>query len=362
MPDDDGHERLAAWIRDQVADADEVRVHGLDRIELGHSAEMLTLTVTTVTAEAERALDVVVRLRPPEPGLLEPYDLQRQFEILRALDGTDVRAPRALWIEPSGDVLGRPFFVMERMEGEVWEREPIPAEVEAEPGRLRRMCESMVDQFAAVHLVDLRATGLDALGDGRHYVGSELDHWESEMRRVQLGPLPALERLLEELRRQQPEPCPRVTLVHGDPKPGNVAFVGDTASAVFDWELASIGDPLADVGYLEIMWALPVGVTSRPSSLGVEEFVARWEKRTGITAAHREWYRAMQAFKLGALQLVGSMLFDAGHWDDPRAFEMAMAIELIVPMGLRDLGIDEKLEMGPIYPRAEDVRFRDARR
>jgi aminoglycoside phosphotransferase (APT) family kinase protein len=93
--------------------------------------------------------------RPKEPGLLEPYDLQRQLDVMKALEGSDVRAPRALWIETTREVLGRPFLVMERAEGEMYERNPVTPEMEAEPGRLRRMCEDMVDQLAAIHLVDL---------------------------------------------------------------------------------------------------------------------------------------------------------------------------------------------------------------
>ena len=137
------------------------------------------------------------------------------------------------------------------------------------------MGESLVDQLAAIHMVDLATSGLLALGDGTTFVADELDRWEGEMQRVQRGPLPAMERLIEELRRQQPEPNPRVTLVHGDPKPGNFGFAGDEVSAVYDWELAAIGDPLTDIGYLELLWAIPVGITSRPSSLTVDEFVAR---------------------------------------------------------------------------------------
>jgi len=344
---------LQTWLAEQVPEADEVTVEGLDKVEMGHSAEMFTLTMVTIIGGVEQRDDIVVRLRPPEPGLLEPYDLQRQFEVMQGLEGTDVRAPRALWIEPTGDVLGRPFLVMNRLDGEVWEQNEIPAEVEAEPGRIRRMCEDMVDQYAAIHLVDLEATGLSSLGDGGNYVTRELAHWESEMKRVQRGPVPAMERLLVELRRQQPDPSPRITLVHGDPKPGNVGFVGDEVSAVFDWELSTLGDPLTDVGYLELMWAMPVGISSRPDSLTVDEFIARYEERTGFTAEHREWYFAMQVFKVCAIQLIGSMLFDAGHNDDPRSVGMAMGIELMAPMGLAALGVDEPVEMGAIYPREE---------
>ncbi len=357
---DDVATKLSAFFASQIPDADEVRVEGLDAVTFGHSAETLLLTLVTSIGGEERRQEVVVRQRPPAPGLLEPYDLQVQYDVLKGLRGTDVRAPGALWIEPTGDVLGRSFFVMERIDGEVWEMQPIPPGLEAEPGTLRRMCESIVDQVAAIHLVDLEATGLRSLADGRDFLTRELDRWAGEMHRVQRGPVPALERMLAELRRQQPEPCPRITLVHGDPKPGNFAFVADEVSAVYDWELASIGDPLTDVGYLDLLWAMPVGITSRPSSLTADEFVARYEERTGIEVQHRKWYRAMQVFKVNVIQLIGSMLFDAGHSHDLRGVGMARGLEMMAPIGLRDLGVTDELEMGAIYPREERIREAEA--
>ena len=104
-----------------------------------------------------------------------------------------MRAPRALWLEESGDVLGRPFFVMERVAGEVYE---MAAPQDATPERIRRMCLSMADQLAAIHTVDLSATGLDSLTEEATHLDRELDHWSGEMHRVQRGSLPALERLL----------------------------------------------------------------------------------------------------------------------------------------------------------------------
>jgi aminoglycoside phosphotransferase (APT) family kinase protein len=87
--------------------------------------------------------------------------------------------------------------------------------------------------------VDLHESGLGAIGDGSQYLEHELSHWSDEIRRVKRGPLPALERLLKELQDQLPEPCPSVTLVHGDAKSGNYAFQDGEVSAVFDWELAT---------------------------------------------------------------------------------------------------------------------------
>ena len=351
-------ERFERWLVTQQPGADAVRVAGSDRLELGHSAEMLMLTLRERRGAEETQRDVVVKLRPPPPGLLEPYDMQRQFRILRALEPTEIRAPQALWLEPNGDVLGRAFYVMERVPGEVYER-VVPESLDADPGLIRRMCEDLIDQLAAIHRVDLKATGLDQLADPATFVERQLDHWEGEMRRVQKGPLPALERLVAELRRQRPEPSPHHTLVHGDAKPGNFAFVGDRVSGVFDWEMTDVGDPMADIGYLELMWAYPVGITSRPTAPSFDAMLARYEAQSAVKVLHRPWYRAFQAYKTAVILLVGSMLLEDGHTDDLRCFEMALGIDFTTQPGLRDLGVYEKLDAGPVLP--SDARIAEAR-
>ncbi len=350
--DVDRLDRLAAWLATQLPGCDDVRVEALDRVEFGHSAETLTLTVCWRGDGVGHRQDVVLRQRPPAPGLLEPYDLARQFAILGGLEATPVRAPRALWYEGTGEVLGREFYVMERLGGTVYER-TIPDELVAAPDRVRRMSESLVEQLAAIHLVDLSATGLDALGNGHGYLDRELDHWVGEIRRVQRGPLPALERLEAALRERRPEASAIVTLVHGDPKPGNFAFEGGEVSAVFDWEMSTVGDPLADIGWAEVTWTMPGTFTSLPASLDVDAFVARYEELSGITVVHREWYRAMQMFKMAAILLVGAMHFDAGITDDLRLAQMGYGVHFLTAGALANLGIADELESGPVMANEE---------
>jgi len=352
---EDIRSKLGSWLATCLPDADDVRIEGLDRVDFGHSAETMLLTLAWRTNGADRREDVVLRLRPPAPGLLEPYDLRRQFEILRGLEGTPVRAPRALWLEGSGDVLGREFYVMERLHGTVYERS-VPEKLAAAPDRIRRMSESILEQLAAIHSVDLRATGLAAIADGRDYLERELQHWAREMRRMQRGPLPALERLSTELCERKPEQCPTVTLVHGDPKPGNFAFVGDEVSAVFDWEMATVGDPLADIGWAESLWRTPGSFTSLPGALAPDELVTRYEELTGIPVRNREWYRAFQQFKLTVILFVGGMLFDGGFTDDLRLAEMGLVVHPMTRRALHELGIDADLEPGPVSPRDERLR------
>jgi aminoglycoside phosphotransferase (APT) family kinase protein len=346
-------QRLTGWLRGQVPDADEVRLDGIDRVSFGHSAEMMTLRVVTRQGGRDDHQDVVLRLRPEPPALLEPYDLARQFRILRALADTPVRVPRALWLEQTGDVLGRPFFVMERVTGDVYEMEP-PAD--AADQTVVRMCQSLVEQLAAIHTVDLGGTGLDTLDDGANHLDRELGHWAAEMNRVKRGHLPALERLHRELLTAKPEPCPKVTLVHGDAKPGNFAFIDGEVSAVFDWEMTTVGDPLTDIGWLEMLWMQPVGINSHPAALAVDDLLAHYQAVSGVTVANRPWYRAFNAYKMAVICLIGAMLVEDGHSDDQKLVLAAYGTSLLTGAGLTELGIDEDLDDGPVLPRQARIQ------
>ncbi len=217
------------------------------------------------------------------------------------------------------------------------------------------MSRGVVEQIAAIHRVDVEQAGLGFLGDGRNFLDRELAHWAAEMRRVQRGPLPALERLHAELLAQQPEQSATVTLVHGDPKPGNFAFVDDDVSAVFDWELTTLGDPLADIGWAEVNWVTPGSFTIRPGGFTTDELVARYEELSGIPVVHREWYRAFQGFKMCVIMFVGSMLFDQGHSDDLRLASMGMAVDMFTKPALLALGIEDDVEPGPVTAREARV-------
>lgn len=355
MTGDDFESRLSGWLRTQLPDATDVRIEGLDRVEFGHSAEMMVLTIVSSTGGTEERRDVVLRLRPRPPALLEPYDLAKQFTVLRALEGTAVLAPRALWLEDVGDVLGRPFFVMERVPGTVYEMEA-PQEPEVSARGVRRMCESMAEQIAAIHTVDIAAARLESLDDGGNHLHREIEHWSSEMQRVKRGTLPALERLLRELTRSQPAPSAAVTLVHGDAKPGNFAFVGGEVSAVFDWELTTVGDPMTDIGYLELLWRMPVGIPSHDAAPAIDDVIAHYATASGLTIANREWYRAFNAFKLAVINLIGSRLFDDGATDDQRFMLNAYGIPIFTQMGLAELGVAEQLDDGPVMPSEERMK------
>jgi aminoglycoside phosphotransferase (APT) family kinase protein len=346
--------RLEQWLSQQMPEATDVRVEGAGHVEFGYSADMSLLTVRWSQNEDKHSLDVVLRARPPEPGLLEPYDLRGQFEILKALEATAVQSPKALWIDETGEVTGRPFYIMERLQGDVYEQD-VPEEIAASPERIRRMAEHVIEEIATIHRVDLSATGLERLSVGHDYIDLDLAHWADEMNRVKRGPLPALERLHAELVARRPEPTPQVTLIHGDAKGGNFAFVNDEVSAVFDWEMTTVGDPMSDIGWVEVTWKLTPPFSAL-SSDEFEELLAHYAQLAGVVLHDRSWYRAYQTFKMTIILLIGAMLFDQGHSDDRRFADMAFGIPFITKMGLAELGINEKIESGPVRPREERLK------
>ena len=140
--------------------------------------------------------------------------------------------------------------------------------------------------------------------------------------------------------RRKPEPCPQVTLVHGDAKPGNFAFIDGDVSAVFDWEMTTVGDPLTDIGWLELLWMQPVGINSHPAALTIDALLAHYQAISGIKVENRSWYRAFNAYKMAVICLIGAMLVDDGHSDDQKLVLAAYGTPLMTKVGLAEFGID----------------------
>ncbi|MCM3882540.1 phosphotransferase family protein [Frankia sp. R82] len=361
MTDTGVPQALLSWLQEQMPSASGVRVeHTGPAALVGYSAELLMLTVAWDVDGTHHRQEVVGRLCPPSPGLLEPYDMARQVAVLRGLEKTEVRSPRVLWFEESGTVLGRPFYLMERLGGSAYEGN-IPDRIAQDPVLVRRMSKSLIEQLATIHQVDIAATGLDALGDGRTYLRDDLEHWAAEMHRVQRDTLPGLERLLGELRARLPVPSERISLLHGDAKPGNFAYQSGEVSAVFDWEISAIGDPLADLGYLGTLWNSRVYVTSQPGALTLDEAISYYRSITGYPVDDLSWYKALACYKTCVIVLIGAMLFDAGHTDDLRFAVIANNLPIFLRRGLGLLGVDDDVDAGPVTPRPERVEAVRAR-
>ena len=247
--------------------------------------------------------------RPPRPPLPpSAHDVLREAFLLRAVQDTAVRVPRVLATCDDDAVIGAPFYVMERIEGDVLTTR-LPAGTDG-----ARVGADLVEALVEVHAADWRALGLEGYGKPSGYLERQLRRftglWEHNRTRV----LPVLDRVTRWLGEHLPESGP-ATIVHGDYRLGNTMFAGNRLSAIFDWELATIGDPLADVGYLVATWAQaadPEGsivglspVTREPGFPTRAELVARYEERSGRSMSDLRWYTTLALWK-SAVFLEGS--------------------------------------------------------
>jgi aminoglycoside phosphotransferase (APT) family kinase protein len=182
--------------------------------------------------------------------------------------------------------------------------------------RRLRIAHELYDHLADIHLFDWRVKGLSQVLDdpGENAGVAALDHWEKELRTVQLEPEPELEVVLSWLRHHAPSST-ITTLVHGDFKAGNVLLQGDTVVAILDWETAHLGDPLEDIGW--VTNPLRAGEHRIPGMWGPAELIERWTRRTGLHADPEviRWWNVLANLKLSVIVLTGVHAFVDGRLD-----------------------------------------------
>ncbi len=269
---------------------------------------------SNVTYLVRRGGQAWVLRRPPRPPLPpSAHDVLREARLLSAVQDAEVRTPRVLAVCANEAVIGAPFYLMERVGGDVLTAE-IPPALDDEASR-RRIGEELVDALVELHAVDWRACGLEGYGKPTGYLDRQLRRFGGLWEHNRTRELPVLERVTAWLGEHRPG-SQDATIVHGDFRLGNTMFApGPRLVAIFDWELATIGDPLADVGYLVATWAQPGdgestlfslgAVTRRPGFPTREELIERYEARSGRSMSDVRWYTALALWK-SAVFLEGS--------------------------------------------------------
>jgi aminoglycoside phosphotransferase (APT) family kinase protein len=279
--------------------------------------------------------DLVIR-RPPR-GPLPPsaHDVLREARVLRGLEGR-APVPRVLAVCDDPSVIGAPFYVMERVDGEVVS-ETVPPVLDTEACR-RRMGEELVDALVALHAADWRAAGLPGFGRPDGYLERQLKRFTGLWERNRTRDLPAVERVGRWLEANVPS-SPPATIVHGDFRLGNVMYAPSVPVrlvAIFDWEMSTIGDPLADLGYLCTFWVdrddPPAGIFERqaltraPGWPTRAELVERYEERSGRSMGHLRWYEALALWKIIVFMEGNYRRALAGSVDDPYLTSFGEAI------------------------------------
>ena len=310
-------EKLATYLKDRLPGEGPFEIA---RHRAGHSNE---------TFFVRRGSQSWALRRPPAGAFLpSAHDVAREYTVLSALDSTNVRTPRTTLLCNEDEVIGAPFYLMEKMEGVVIRDELPPAYSESDRMRIG---EELVDALVELHSIDPDACGLGSFGKKEGYLARQLRRWTGQMDLTLplTRELPSLRRIGEWLHAKLPE-SPAATIVHGDYKLDNVMFDASEPKliAILDWEMSTLGDPLADLGWMISFWREPSdpsggvfgdlgSVMKLPGFASREQLVTRYVDATGRDASALDWYVVLAIWKL-AILLEGSYARHlAGMTDDP---------------------------------------------
>jgi aminoglycoside phosphotransferase (APT) family kinase protein len=288
----------------------------------------------------------VMRRPPAGPLLPTAHDVMREYRYISALHGK-ARVPVPVTGCEDVSVIGAPFFLMERVEGQEI-RETLPPAWDNLPGRAT-MAEEVIDTLVELHEVDWRGVGLTGRDSG--YTKRQLDRWASQwqLTRPRTRDLPGLDAITEWLQARVPEEVPH-TVVHGDYKLDNLIFSREEPRllAMLDWEMATIGDPLADLGWLMYYWhPLPIpdpyadkaeqlhAVSTEEGFPGVAEMVAMYERKSGRPMQHFLFYHVLANYKLIVILEGLYMQYIEGSASNPASADFEWRVPMMVTQAER---------------------------
>jgi aminoglycoside phosphotransferase (APT) family kinase protein len=294
--------RLVTWLGEHL---DEPGPYAWKRLAGGQSNHTYLLT---------GARSTMILRRPPD-ATIDPsaHSMEREHVMLQALSHSDAPAPRPLALCTDLEVIGVPFLVMEHAAG-VAIRDTLPAGAPPQPRAAREVGEALVDALATLQAVPWRDVGLEGFGRPDGFLERQVGRWTKQYRRVQVRELPQFDRVAAWLEAERP-PATAPGIVHGDFHSDNSLMVFDGAArvtAILDWEMATIGDPMLDLGLLLAYW----GTDGRPAEVSFPEMQAfsrvagapsraelaqRYADATGRTVEHLDYYMALSFWKLAAI-------------------------------------------------------------
>jgi aminoglycoside phosphotransferase (APT) family kinase protein len=326
---------LTSYLRAHVPGEDADAPLAIRRHEAGYSNETFFI---------RRGGQRWVLRRPPRGELLPTaHDVLREYRVLAGLHGTAARVPRPVIACEDTAVIGAPFYLMEHVEGVVI-REELPPAFDASEQR-RRLGEEMIDALVELHGVDWHTPALEGLGRPSGYLERQLRRWagQIDLTMQRTRPLAGIAEATEWLGAHVPDSS-ATTVVHGDYKLDNVTMSAEGPArllAIFDWEMATLGDPLSDLGWLLAYWGDtgeppehilpgPNLVTMAPGFHSRGEMAALYEERSGRSMHDFLFYYVLALWKLTIIIEGLYMHYLEGTAANPRAGEFEWRVPLMI--------------------------------
>ena len=306
-------------------------------------------------AVTDGSTELVLRRPPLSHVQASAHDMSREYRVISALGPTDVPVPATELFCDDPDVIGAPFYLMELSPGIAYRRR---ADVEAlGPDTLRHLMFDLVDTLVALHTVDPAEVGLADLGKVSGFNTRQLRTWRRQLEGLRSRELAGIDELAFLLASDIPEPGTG-GLVHGDYRLDNVLIDGATGqeriTAVLDWEMSTLGDPLSDLALLLLYADQPMldgdgpdgassAISSVPGYPTADEIVARYAVGSGRDVSDLRWYRAFASFKLAVVLEGVYFRFQHGATLGPGFDGIAEMVQPLVEQGLRTLRTSEPL-------------------
>lgn len=320
---------LTAYLGHKLPDADGIEVSGATKIVGGASRETWSFDADWREGGESRRQGFILR-RDPDASLLESTG-DREYAVYQALAGSDVPVPRAFWVEPDPAWLERPFCLMERIDGAFAQPQVLMSDAFAVARP--ELARQKLTILAAIHRLDWRARGLEPFGvpEPGACAGGELQAWRAVIEREALEPQPVLLAAIGWLGAHLPPSPRRIVLVHGDYRTGNLLCDRQRIRAVLDWEMAHLGDPMEDLGWLCLRsWRfqhneLVGGLLEREEAFRIYE-------AAGGDPVDREavfWWEVFANVKLAAIFLTGGRSFVERRTNN---LMMALVAHMIPPL------------------------------
>jgi aminoglycoside phosphotransferase (APT) family kinase protein len=310
---------LSRWLQGKIEGAD--RGITVEQFPSGHSNLTYLLRIEN--------REYVLRRGPLGPVAPKAHDMAREFRVLQLVHPHFAEAPNAFHLCQDASVLGGVFFLMERRRGLVI-RDDIPPQLASQPTYSKELSETFIDCLVKLHAIDISKTGLIALGKPEGFLQRQVQGWIDRWNRAKTEELPAMDLLIRWLDDRKPQ-SPAPTLVHNDYKLDNVMIrfgCLDRIEAVLDWEMATVGDPLADLGLTLCYWAwadaaqlrvrgVPA-LTAQPGWYTRDQFIQRYAERSGRNVSEIRYYEVLGVFKLAVILQQIYYRFRRGQTGDAR--------------------------------------------
>jgi aminoglycoside phosphotransferase (APT) family kinase protein len=330
---------LAAWLKGRL-----LGIEGPVSVEQfpgGHS----NLTYLLRCGNSE----LVLRRPPFGSKVKTAHDMGREFKVLSQLHAHYPPAPRALLHCDDLAVIGAPFYLMTRVRGVILRQQQAPAGIDLPPARMRAISEAAVDGLADLHAVDYKAAGLEDLGHPEGYAGRQVEGWSGRWRQARTDDVPDLDRAAAWLADHLPPPPPAgAALLHNDYKYDNLMLDPPDLSrivAVLDWEMATVGDPLMDLGTSLGYWMdpddapelklLPAGPTTLAGNLSRAAVVERYAARSGRDVSQILFYYVYGLFKIAVIAQQIYYRYRQGLTRDERFAAMIGAVRILAQTAAR---------------------------